>query len=87
MRLILEVIHRFSLKLFVVIFDLLNYFRDLIVNISFFPHLRANFLCGIHHCCVVSVPKVSSNLRKLARDICALRFDAREQSRPAAQNQ
>jgi hypothetical protein len=58
------VIHRFFLELFMVIFDFLDYFRDLIVDISFLTHLRANFLSRVHDRCVVPVSKVSADLRK-----------------------
>ena len=54
----------FVSKLFVVVFYFLNYFRDLIVDISFLTHLRANFLSRVHDCRVVPVSKMGANLRK-----------------------
>ena len=59
-----EVIHRFFLELFMVIFDFLDYFRDLIVDISFLTHLRANFFSRVHDGCVVSVSEMGADLRK-----------------------
>lgn len=50
--------HKEFLKLFVVVFDLLDDFRHLVVDVPFLSHLRAYFFGRIHDCRVVPVTEL-----------------------------
>ena len=50
------------------IFDSLNDFRHLVVDVASFPHLLADLLGCIHNCCVVAVTEIHADFRQ--RQIC-----------------
>ncbi len=55
------------------IFDSLNDFRHLVVDVASFPHLLTDLLGRIHNCCVVAVAEVHADFRQ--RQVCQLTAD------------
>ena len=45
------------------ILDSLNNFRDLVIDVTSFPHLFTDLLGCIHDCCVVTITEIHADFR------------------------